>query len=182
MRYYTFTDAQKILVGFLNQIKDRNSADYKKYFDELMNVYDLRMKYIPEFIQKGMKGVPSVADALGAKAVDYIQYAPQPDLDQAYQWLKESIEAEKAGSKGAVLHYFLDVSMQKVKADNNFTDQFFQDYINASQYADEAIAAETKPATKANLQAIKDNLVAMFINSGVADCESLQNIYGPRCV
>lgn len=180
LRYYTFTDAQKILVGFLNQIKDRNSADYKKYFDELMNVYDLRMKYIPEFIQKGMKGVPSVADALGAKAVDYIQYAPQPDLDQAYQWLKESIEAEKAGSKGAVLHYFLDVSMQKVKADNNFTDQFFQDYINASQYADEAIAAETKPATKANLQAIKDNLVAMFINSGVADCESLQNIYGPK--
>ena len=34
-RYYTFTDAQKILVGFLSQIKDRNSADYKKYFDEL---------------------------------------------------------------------------------------------------------------------------------------------------
>lgn len=63
LRYYTFTDAQKILVGFLSQIKDRNSADYKKYFDELMDVYDLRMKYIPEFIGKGMKGVPSVADA-----------------------------------------------------------------------------------------------------------------------
>ena len=43
LRYYTFTDAQKILVGFLSQIKDRNSADYKKYFDELMDVYDLRM-------------------------------------------------------------------------------------------------------------------------------------------
>ena len=55
LRYYTFTDAQKILVGFLSQIKDRNSADYKKYFDELMDVYDLRMKYIPEFISKGMK-------------------------------------------------------------------------------------------------------------------------------
>ena len=54
LRYYTFTDAQKILVGFLSQIKDRNSADYKKYFDELMDVYDLRMKYIPEFIGKGM--------------------------------------------------------------------------------------------------------------------------------
>ena len=30
------------------------------------------------------------------------------------------------------------------------------------------------------MQAIKDNLVAMFIQSGVADCESLQNIYGPK--
>ena len=162
LRYYTFTDAQKILVGFLSQIKDRNSADYKKYFDELMDVYDLRMKYIPEFISKGMKGVPSVADALGAKAVDYLQFA------------------EKGGSKGVVLHYFLDVSMQKVKADDNHTDQFFQDYIDASKYADDAIAAETKEAKKANLQAIKDNLVAMFIQSGVADCESLQNIYGPK--
>ena len=115
LRYYTFTDAQKILVGFLSQIKDRNSADYKKYFDELMDVYDLRMKYIPEFIGKGMKGVPSVADALGAKAVDYLQFAPAPDLNTAYNWLKESVHAEKGGSKGAVLHYFLDTSMQKVK-------------------------------------------------------------------
>ena len=180
LRYYTFTDAQKILVGFLSQIKDRNSADYKKYFDELMDVYDLRMKYIPEFINKGMKGVPSVADALGAKAVDYLQFAPTPDLNTAYNWLKESVQAEKGGSKGAVLHYFLDVSMQKVKADDNHTDQFFQDYIDASKYADDAIAAETKEAKKANLQAIKDNLVAMFIQSGVADCESLQNIYGPK--
>lgn len=70
--------------------------------------------------------------------------------------------------------------MQKVKADTNHTDQFFQDYIDASKYADDAIAAETKEAKKKNLQLIKDNLVAMFINSGVADCESLQNIYGPK--
>ncbi len=180
LRYYTFTDAQKILTGFLGQIKDKNSADYKKYFDELMNVYDLRMKYIPEFIQKGMKGVPSVADALGAKAVDYLQYAPAPDLNTAYNWLKESVNSEKAGSKPAVMHYFLDISMQKVKADNNHTDQFFQDYLDASKYADDAINAESNEAKKKNLQLIKDNLVAMFINSGVADCESLQNIYGPK--
>ena len=30
------------------------------------------------------------------------------------------------------------------------------------------------------LQGIKDNLVALFVNSGTADCESLQNIYGPK--
>lgn len=180
LRYYTFTDAQKILTGLLGQIKDRNSADYKKYFDELMEVYDLRMKYIPEFISKGMKGVPSIADALGAKAVDYLQYAPNPDLNTAYGWLKESVEAEKGNSKGAVLHYFLDVSMQKVKANTDHTDQFFQDYINASQYADDAIKAEANEKKKEVLQTIKDNLVAMFVQSGVADCESLQQIYGPK--
>lgn len=180
LRYYTFVDAQKILVNFLGQIKDRRSADYKKYFNELMQVCDLRMKYIPEFINSGMKGVPSVADALGAKAVDYIQYAPTPDLDTAYKWLKESVRTEKGKSKGAVLHYFLDVSMQKVKANVNHTDQFFQDYLEASKYVDDAIAAEPNRQKKGVLQSIKDNLVAMFIQSGVADCESLQKIYGPK--
>ena len=34
LRYYTYTDGIKILTSFLNDIKDRNSADYKKYFDE----------------------------------------------------------------------------------------------------------------------------------------------------
>ena len=179
LRYYTYTDAQKILVGLMSQIKDRNSAEYKKLFDELMTVHDQKMKYIPEFATK-MKGVPSVASALGTKAVDYLQYAPAPDVNQAYAWLKESAETAKGESDGAVLHYFIDVSMQKVKANTNHTDQFFQDYINASQYADDAIAAENNPKKKAVLQTIKDNLVAMFVNSVAVDCQSLHNIYGPK--
>ena len=81
LRYYTYTDAQKILTGLMSQIKDRNSAEYKKMFDELMAVHDQKMKYIPEFASK-MRGVPSVASALGTKAVDYLQYAPAPDLNQ----------------------------------------------------------------------------------------------------
>lgn len=181
LRYYTFKDAIKILSAFLEEIKDRNSADYQKYFNELMEVYDLRSKYLPEFATKYKSGIPSPSSALGTKAVDYLKYAPKPDLDQAYAWLKEAVEtAQKGNVDGAVLHYFLDTSMRKVKADTNHTDQFFQDYLTASQCADEAIANETKEAKKAVLQQIKDNLVAMFINSGVADCESLQNIYGPR--
>ncbi len=135
LRYYTYTDAQKILTGLMSQIKDRNSADYKKLFDELMAVHDQKMKYIPEFASKN-EGCTECCFCLGCtKAVDYLQYAPAPDLNPAYAWLKESAETAKGESDGAVLHYFVDVSMQKVKADTNHTDQFFQDYINASQYA-----------------------------------------------
>ena len=180
LRYYTFTDAQKILTGLLKGIKDRNSAEYKKYFDELMMVHDLKIQNLPEFAKKYSKGIPSEKAALGTKAVDYLQYAPAPDVNQAYAWLKESVEGAMGESDGAVLHFFLDVSMRKVKADDNHTDQFFQDYLNASKFIDEAIATETKPGAKKNLEAIKENLVAMFVNSGVADCESLQNIYGPK--
>jgi len=178
LKFYTFNDGIKILTAFLGEIKDRNSADYKKYFDELMEVYDLRMQYTPNF--QHLKGTPSVGDTKGSKAISYIAYAPNLDVNQAYTWLKESIEAEKEGSKGPILHYFLDMSLNKLKVDPNHKEQFIQDYLTDSEYADAAIAAESDPAKKQALQQVKDNLVAMFINSGTADCESLQEIYGPK--
>ncbi len=180
LRYYTYTDAKKILENFLKGIKDRNSADYQKYFNELMGVYDLEMKHIPDFLAKGTKLNYGVEGAKGRKAVDYLQYAPKPDVKQAYEWLKVSVEAEKQESLGSNLFYFLDCSMRLVKADPNHTEQFFTDYLNATKYADDAIAAATKESAKKNMTKVRENLVAIFINSGVADCESLQNIYGPQ--
>ncbi|WP_289745514.1 hypothetical protein [uncultured Bacteroides sp.] len=179
LRFYTYTDAIKILKAFLGDIKDRNSADYKKYFDELMQVYDQEIQYLPE-INKKLKTPMSAFKELGKKAVDYLQFSPNPDKEQAYKWLTEATRGTANDPDGAILHYFLQTSMEKVKADDNHTDQFFQDYIDASKYADDAIAAETNEKKKAVLQTIKDNLVAMFVQSGVADCESLQNIYGPK--
>ncbi len=37
------------------QIKDRNNPEYQKYFNELMNTHDLRIKYTDEFLAKGTK-------------------------------------------------------------------------------------------------------------------------------
>ena len=55
LRFYTFTDGYKILKGLMAQIKDKNSPEYKKYFDELMNTHDLRMKYTEEFLSKDIQ-------------------------------------------------------------------------------------------------------------------------------
>ena len=180
LRYYTFLDAIEIHQNLLKGIKDRNSAEYQKLFDGLMEVHDLRMKYIPEFIAKGTKLSLTVDGALGAKAIDYMVYAPKMDVKQAYAWFKQSVDADKANAQGAILHYFLNTSMEIVKADKSHVDQFFQDYIDASNYIDQAIAAQTNERRKKNLESIKENLVAMFVSSGVADCESLQAIYGPQ--
>ena len=179
LRFYTYTDAIKILKAFLGDIKDRNSADYKKYFDELMQVYDQEIQYLPE-INKKLKTPMSASKELGKKAVYYLKFSPNPYTEKSYKWLTEATRGTANDPDGAILHYFLQTSMEKVKADDNHTDQFFQDYIDASKYADDAIAAETNEKKKAVLQTIKDNLVAMFVQSGVADCESLQNIYGPK--
>ena len=102
LRFYTFTDGYKILKGLMAQIKDKNNPEYQKYFDELMNTHDLRMKYTEEFLAKGTK-VSSADEALGIKAVDYIALAPKVDANQAYQWLSQSVNAVKGESAAAKL-------------------------------------------------------------------------------
>ena len=108
LRFYTFTDGYKILKGLMAQIKDKNNPEYQKYFDELMNTHDLRMKYTEEFLAKGTK-VSSADEALGIKAVDYIALAPKVDANQAYQWLSQSVNAVKGESAAATLFYFLQM-------------------------------------------------------------------------
>jgi len=184
LRFYTFADGFKILQSFLDADNaangnKRTSADYQKYFNELMEVHDLRMKYIPEF-QTKMKGVPSIADALGTKAIAYLNYAPNVDVDQVYNWFKQSVDESKGESSGTVLHYFLQSSLDKLKKEPAHQEQFIKDYLAASQYIQEALDAADKEATKTNLTVVKDNAVAMFINSGAASCSSLQEIYGPK--
>ena len=137
LRFYTFTDGYKILKGLMAQIKDKNNPEYQKYFDELMNTHDLRMKYTEEFLAKGTK-VSSADEALGIKAVDYIALAPKVDANQAYQWLSQSVNAVKGESAAATLFYFLQMSLDKLKADPNHKEQFIQDYLLASEYADAA--------------------------------------------
>ncbi len=102
LRFYTFTDGYKILKGLMAQIKDKNNPEYQKYFDELMNTHDLRIKYTPDFLAKGTK-VSSPEEALGIKAVDYIALAPKIDVNQAYQWLSQSVNAVKGESAAATL-------------------------------------------------------------------------------
>lgn len=181
LKFYTYTDAEKILRALMEGIKDRNNAEYQKYFDELMAAYDQKIKYLPELNKKLKANQQRTATReLGAKAIDYMAYAPKADLNVAYGWLKESVEAEKGNSQGAALNMFMEVTLQKVKADKAHTAAFFQDYQNAMAYIDEAINTETKPNIKTYLETLKGNFTAMFINSGVADCESLQSIYGPK--
>lgn len=184
LRFYTFADGFKILQGFLDADNaangnKRTSADYQKYFNELMEVHDLRMKYIPEF-QTKMKGVPSVADALGTKAIAYMSYAPNVDVDLVYGWFKQSVDESKGESSATILNYFLSTSLDKLKKEPAHQEQFIKDYLNIAQYIEEALAASTKESTTANLKVVKDNAVAMFINSGAASCASLQEIYGPK--
>lgn len=179
LRYYTFTDGFKILTSFLGE-HEKGSAEYTKYFDELMDLHDKRMEFIPQFNEKGITNIPTVKGALGLKVIDYLTYSANPDVDLAYQWSKESVEAEKEEAQPAVLFYFVSLSLTKLQQDASLKETFVNDYLFASQLTDEAIENVSKEAYKAAYEGVKNNLTALFINSGAADCESIQEIYAPK--
>ena len=177
LRYYTYSDGFDILKYFLTTMKGK--PEYNQYFDELMATYDQLMKYTPE-LQANIRGVRSVEKTLALKAIDYMQFAPKPDINLAYDWFNKSVNAEKSESLAAVLFYFLDSSLKKLQLNPDHKEQFIQDYLNDSQWADDAIAAATKESVKKDYQSVKENLIALFINSGTASCESLQEIYAAK--
>lgn len=178
LRFYTYSDGFDILKSFLTE-HQKGTPEYQKYFDELMATHDQLLKYVPE-MRKSIKNLRSDARYLGDKAADYIQLAPQLDPNVAYDWFSKSVNADKSASFPNYLFFFIQMSAEKLKADESHKEQFIQDYLNASEWADEAITAAKAENLKAALEQIKENLVALFINSGAADCESLQGIYGPK--
>ncbi|NMA73581.1 MAG: hypothetical protein GX963_05340 [Bacteroidales bacterium] len=180
LRFYTFTDGYKILKGLMDEIGDKNSPEHKKYFDELMETHDLRIKLTPEFLAKGVK-VSSVDEAIGAKALDYLAYSPNIDVKQAYDWLKQSsIGASSDELSPNVLYFYLDMSNNILSNDETHREVFLQDYFKSVEIADKAIEASDREVLVNAFKTVKENLTALFINSGTADCETLQSIYASQ--
>ena len=88
------------------------------------------------FAACGMLSTAKQEEKMCIRDRDYIALAPKVDANQAYQWLSQSVNAVKGESAAATLFYFLQMSLDKLKADPNHKEQFIQDYLLASEYAD----------------------------------------------
>lgn len=167
----TYVNGVKILTNMLKNEKD--PAKREVYFNDLMKAFDYRMKYFGTY-----KSRPAIA-VLGEKAYYYTTYCPKgkKDIKQAYAWFSESVKAMK--EKSEYLMFFVASSLDMLKADANFREQFIEDYLFASECIDKAIASSKGNMLEYN-KTVKNNINAYFINSGVADCDNLQTIYAPQ--
>ena len=174
----TYTNGAKILRGLIQSSTD--ATQQKSYLDELMGVYDQRIKYLDQ-LNKLVKTKSTKGSIIGMKAHDYIVYGGKNiDVNKAYEMVKEGVELEKDKSDYFMFMDLMDVSARKLKVDEAHKEQFIQDYLTTSGYADAAYKAEKKEKMKQLLKTTKDNVDAYFINSGAASCENLQAIYGPK--
>ena len=172
----TYTNGAKILRALIAAEKD--GAKQKEYFNLLMKVHDQRIQYL-EQLNTLSRTKPTKGDIMGTKAHDYFTMGGS-DNNEVYAMFAEAVAAEKHNLPYYVLMEFVDASARKVQADEAHKEQFVQDYIAASVYANEALYAASKESAKKNYKTAKENIDAHFINSGVATCDNLQAIYAPK--
>ena len=158
--------------------QEKDAAKRKALVDDLMGVYDKRVKYFGNDRKYGKDWI------VARKVQDYLaQMGDNADYNVAYNWLKE-IANEKGNDTEALGLSLLSFSaMKKMVNDPNFKEQYIQDYLLASGGLD----AQLKAAQAANNQKEIDALTAYksgvdnaFANSGAADCETLQNLYASK--
>ena len=174
----TYTNGAKILRALIAESKD--AAQQKTYLNELMAVHDQRIKYLDQL--NGLVRTPTTKGSiLGMKAHDMIVFSGKNlDVNSAYSIEKEAVDLEKENADYFMFQDMMDLSLRKLKADTNHKENFIQDYLAVSGYADAAYKATKSEKTKKLLKTAKDNVDAYFINSGTATCEDMQSIYGPK--
>lgn len=174
----TYTNGVKILRVMIADAK--TATEQKNYFNELMNVYDQHILYLDQ-LNKLVKNPTTKGAILGMKAHDYLMFSGKNlDLNKAYQMGKEAINLEKSKSSYFMFQDMIDIASQILGKTPDYKEQFIQDYLTVSQYVNEAYRTETDKQIQKLLATVKDNIDAYFINSGIATCESLQTIYGPK--
>jgi len=164
-----YTRGRDILQWKISQAKDE--ATYKTSFDELMGMYDSRIKY---FGNDDRYPTPWI---LGLKGLDYITYAKVDSLKKtAYTWLEQSVDGLGENSELEVLRQFVVLSSAMYKADPTRAEKYIADYLKVN----DILEKQSKNPAQKNAEIasqIKQGLEILFAQSGAADCKTLDGIY-----
>ena len=178
--YTTCPNANKVIYTRGDELvewKISQTQDPKEY-DELrqllLKLHDSRIKYF------GNDPKYPKAYILGLKGVDYCNvFKEDPLKEPAYGWLKESIEGMGNKSQLQVLKAFADLSNARYKSDpDKYASAYIADYQTVSTILGvQAADASNKNAARA--QENKDYVDQIFASSGAANCDKLDEIFGP---
>ena len=153
---------------FQDFIEENQNDEAKKgaFVDTLMMIYDQRIKYYDGRSNvRGRQGV----DLLRYRRNDGIQY-----IQQAYNYLDESIQADKAHVSEPVMATYISASLtlfQEKKIDQN---RAISDYMLISDIINKDLQARPNNST---LNAIKTSIDNNFAADGPSDCDTLKTYF-----
>lgn len=176
----TYTNGVRILRALYKEETDPEKK--AQYSNELIQVYEQRLKYLPQLNALASNPVRE-GEVIALYSHDYLAYNPKPDLAKAYELLRKAVTMEKDQCIYYVLADLMNVSSQRYRSnmDNEeYREALIQDYIDCANYIDPVIEAQIDDRIKQAAITTKSNIDAYFINSGAADCDDLQKIYGEK--
>ncbi len=151
---------------YRKSIESSSSAERKEeLIDTMLMIYDRRIEYF------GGEG-----NVLGRKGIDLLRYrrADIESVNEAYAYLKRSIELQKNKSRDAVMITFISASItlnQKGKIDDG---QVIEDYFMATEIIDKLLDKSSRwLRAKAS---IDENM----LKSGILTCNALNGYYQPQ--
>lgn len=196
-----YIQGEKILIGMINlSIREKNVEARKKYVDELMGLYDNRIKYF------GNDEKMPAAKILGNKANYYLAFnGKNADINLAYDWLSQSVNELKEDADAKALVQWVNISQKKFQADPTFKGDYIANYMKGSEYIDgsldnwykrlendmKALEADANNAKAAKdtttcqqfisfIKTQKTALTGNFAASGAADVQTLVEVFEPQ--
>lgn len=165
----TYINGVKIMTGFLRSTKDL------RYVDTLMMIYDKRIKYF------GNDRKYSTGYLLGRKGGALLAYKKDiPSVKEAYSILKKSIEMQGLKSEAKVIANTMEASKILVLKNEIEAEEVIDNYLLFMDMAKKQMDTETNPKKKDNINNARKNVEQIFFAAGVADCETLSNIFTPK--
>lgn len=150
----------------------------KKSYDELMEMYDNRIKYFGDDESTGEDYI------LGSMISDQLKYYPSlVDYKAMYDRLKPVIDKRGAKTDPLTLYYFVYSSMLRASMDGNFKEQYVKDQTAVDKLYTEAKAEAEAAGETARAEAIasyQSTSLQAFAASGAASCDVMENIYAPQ--
>lgn len=148
------------------KIASENDPNQKQaYIDSLMSLFDKR---IENFDQKGV--------VLGYKAQELFSIAPER-YEQAFNIIQDAVNITKGNSDDAALYTYMAVTNAMYDNKKIDAEKVIEIYSSISDYIDMLIAQ--KPNDDKVKQA-KDAIDGLFAQMGVANCDNIKTLFGPR--
>lgn len=171
----------------------------RKYLDDLMLLFDTRLKYLKYLnasIPEGKRGRATEGDVLIAKANYYhiCGYGVDPEYtyNKIYDMYAKGIKAikEEGGRevRGLYIQYFFSVSHELFKASNDYyREQFLNDYLESKDVCEKMLQLAKEEGDPEKAKKIVDEydrpltiIEQVFAESGAANREQLIAMFTPK--
>jgi tetratricopeptide (TPR) repeat protein len=145
--------------------RTRDTAERNKYIDSLFILYDLRLEHFGNDPKNGRE------DILKRKADHYLMLRPG-DIEGIKATYEEAITANAANPDPDFINRYFKKLTDEYIGMTIETDEYLETYDRLSGIMD-GIPAGTADAAKTTFD-------ALFVQSGAADCASIERIFGDR--